>query len=314
MAKERKIIMDCDPGHDDAIALILAGAKTSPLDILAVTTVAGNQSVDKNTNNALNVLDIINRGDIPVSTGATRPLIKEAEFAESIHGESGLDGPELPKIPNLKSTDKHGVDVIVETVLNSDEAVTLVATGPLTNVAMALIREPKIAENIDEIVIMGGGTFGNWTPTAEFNILVDAEAARRVFESGIPVVVFGLDATHQLLADDLVIDRFSKIDNKVSNFVVELLKFFKSTYKSQFDMDGGPIHDACTILYLLNPEIFELQKTYIQIENQSELTYGTMSVDLNDTYNKETNALFATAVNLDLAWDLMDNTLRSYSE
>ena len=176
----------------------------------------------------------------------------------------------------------------METVLNSDEAVTLVATGPLTNVAMALIREPKIAENIDEIVIMGGGTFGNWTPTAEFNIWVDAEAARRVFESGIPVVVFGLDATHQLLADDLSYRPFSKIDNKVSNFVVELLKFFKSTYKSQFDMDGGPIHDACTILYLLNPEIFELQKTYIQIENQSELTYGTMSVDLNDTYNKQT--------------------------
>src|SRR5699024_5254357 len=231
-----------------------------------------------------------------------------------IHGDSGLDGPKLPEVPSLKPTQYHAADVIIKTLKQSTDPVTIVATGPLTNVATALIKDPSIAQYIDSITIMGGGTFGNWTPTAEFNIWVDAEAARRVFESGIPVVVFGLDATHQLLADDLVIDRFSKIDNKVSNFVVELLKFFKSTYKSQFDMDGGPIHDACTILYLLNPEIFELQKTYIQIENQSELTYGTMSVDLNDTYNKEANAQFATAVNLDLAWDLIDNTLRSYSE
>nr|WP_263314117.1 nucleoside hydrolase [Mammaliicoccus sp. Marseille-Q6498] len=312
MEPNRKMIMDCDPGHDDAIALIIAGAKTSPLDILAVTTVAGNQSVDKNTRNALNVLDIINRGDISVSTGATRPLIKEAAFAGSIHGESGLDGPQLPNTPRLKATEHHGVDVIVEKVLNSDEPVTLVATGPLTNIAMALIQQPSIINNIKEIVIMGGGTFGNWTPTAEFNIWVDAEAAKRVFESGVPIVVFGLDVTHQLLGNDTIINRFSKIDNKVSKFVVELLKFFKSTYKSQFDMDGGPIHDACTILYLLKPEIFTLQHTHIQIENQSPLTYGTMSVDLNNTYKKAPNAYFATDVDVDMAWDLIDETLRSY--
>lgn len=312
MVQNRKIIMDCDPGHDDAIALIIAGAKSSSLDILAVTTVAGNQSVDKNTRNALNVLDIMNRGDIPVSTGADRPLIKEAAFAESIHGESGLDGPQLPKVPNLKETNEHGVNVIIDQVLQSNEPITLVATGPLTNIAMAMIQEPKIADNIQEIVIMGGGTFGNWTPTAEFNIWVDAESAKKVFKSGIPVVVFGLDVTHQLLADDAVINRFNKIDNKVSDFVVELLKFFKSTYKEQFDMDGGPIHDACTILYLLNPEIFTLQNTYIQIETDSALTYGTMSVDLNNTYQKEPNAKFATEVDVDLAWDIMEQALRSY--
>ncbi len=312
MLQNRKIIMDCDPGHDDAIALILAGAQSSPLNILAVTTVAGNQSVDKNTTNALNVLDIMNRGDIPVSVGSDRPLIKKAAFAESIHGESGLDGPELPKVPNLKPTNQHGVNVIIEEVLNSNEPITLVATGPLTNVAMALIQEPKIAHNIEEIVIMGGGTFGNWTPTAEFNIWVDAEAAKKVFESGIPVVVFGLDVTHQLLADDAVIERFHQINNPISYFVVELLKFFKSTYKSQFDMDGGPIHDACTILYLLHPEIFTLQKTFIQIEHQSDLTYGTMSVDLHNTYKQEPNAYFATEVNVDLAWDIMEKALKSY--
>ncbi|WP_323703167.1 nucleoside hydrolase [Mammaliicoccus sp. Dog046] len=312
MVNNRKIIMDCDPGHDDAIALIIAGAETSPLDIVAVTTVAGNQSVDKNTRNALNVLDIMQRGDIPVSTGADRPLIKESAFAESIHGETGLDGPQLPKNPKLKATGNHGVKVIVDEVLNSDEPITIVATGPLTNVAMALIQEPKIAENIQEIVIMGGGTFGNWTPTAEFNIWVDGEAAKKVFNSGVPVVVFGLDVTHQLLGNDTIIERFNQINNPVSQFVVELLKFFKSTYKEQFDMDGGPIHDACTILYLLNPKIFTLQHTYIQIENQSPLTYGTMSVDLNHTYHQEPNAHFATAVDIELAWNTMEKALRSY--
>lgn len=313
METYKNIIMDCDPGHDDAVALIIAGAKISPLNILAVTTVAGNQSVDKNTINALNVLDIMNRGDIPVSTGATRPLIKEASFAESIHGESGLDGPTLPKVPTLKASSKHGVSVIIDEVQQSTQPVTLVATGPLTNIAMALIQEPSIVNNIKEIVIMGGGTFGNWTPTAEFNIWVDAEAARRVFESGIPIIVFGLDVTHQLLADDQVIHRFSQINNKVSNLVVDLLKFFKSTYKEQFDMDGGPIHDACTILYLLKPEIFNLQHTYIQIEDSSPLTYGTMSVDLLNTYHKEPNAHFATSVNTELAWNLIEDTLKSYN-
>ena len=308
----RKIIMDCDPGHDDAIALILAGAKRSPLDILAVTTVAGNQAVEKNTKNALNVLDIMGRHDIDVAMGATRPLIKEASFAAEIHGDSGLDGPTLPDIPKKAPLKKCAVEVMIEQIKASPEPVTIVATGPLTNVATALIKEPKIADHIASITLMGGGTFGNWTPTAEFNIWVDAEAAKRVFDSGIRINVFGLDVTHQVLATDDIIERFSKIDNDVARFVVELLTFFKSTYKAHFNMDGGPIHDACTILYLLQPELFTMQHTHIDIEHNSPLTYGTMSVDLNNVTRKGKNAYFATAVDVEGVWDVIEQQLRTY--
>ncbi|RIM14195.1 nucleoside hydrolase, partial [Staphylococcus cohnii] len=165
---------------------------------------------------------------------------------------------------------------------------------------------------IDSITIMGGGTFGNWTPNAEFNIWVDAEAAKRIFDSGVTINVFGLDVTHQVLATDEVINRFKRIDNQIANFVVELLEFFKSTYKTHFNMDGGPIHDACTILYLLQPDLFTMQHTHIDIEHQSPLTYGTMAVDLNDITHKEKNAYFATAVDVESVWKLMENMLGSY--
>ncbi|WP_436854352.1 nucleoside hydrolase [Staphylococcus caeli] len=309
----KKIIMDCDPGHDDAIALILAGAKQSALDILAVTTVAGNQSVEKNTKNALNILEVMGRKDIGVSVGATRPLIKPASFAAQIHGDTGLDGPKLPEVPSLKPTAKHAVDTIIESLKQSAEPVTIVATGPLTNIATALIKEPSITQYIESITIMGGGTFGNWTPTAEFNIWVDAEAAKRVFDSGVPINVFGLDVTHQVLATDKVIQRFAKIENPIARFVVELLTFFKSTYKTHFNMDGGPIHDACTILYLLKPELFTMQHTNIDIEHQSALTYGTMVVDLNNVMQKENNAYFATAVDVPKVWELIESMLESYT-
>lgn len=309
----KKIIMDCDPGHDDAIALILAGAKNSSLDVLAVTTVAGNQSVEKNTKNALNVLEVMGRGDINVSVGATRPLIKPASFASQIHGNTGLDGPKLPEVPSLKPTADHAADVIIKTLKQSETPVTIVATGPLTNIATALIKDPSITQYIDSITIMGGGTFGNWTPNAEFNIWVDAEAAKRVFDSGVTINVFGLDVTHQVLATDEVINRFKRIDNQIAKFVVELLEFFKATYKTHFNMDGGPIHDACTILYLLQPDLFTMQHTHIDIEHQSPLTYGTMAVDLNDITHKEKNAYFATAVDVESVWKLMENMLGSYS-
>ncbi len=309
---KKKIIMDCDPGHDDAIALILAGANDSPFDILAVTTVAGNQAVEKNTTNALNVLDIMGRQDIEVAKGAARPLIKPAAFASEIHGESGLDGPELPSTPSRQAIEMSASDVIINKVLASDIPVTIVATGPLTNIATALIREPRIAKHIESITLMGGGTFGNWTPTAEFNIWVDAEAAKRVFESGIPIHVFGLDVTHQVLATNEVIERFERINNPVAQFVVELLEFFKTTYKEHFNMDGGPIHDACTILYLLRPDLFTMTHVNIDIEHHSSLTYGTMAVDLNHVTGKLANAYFATAVNVEEVWNVMEEKLRTY--
>lgn len=257
-------------------------------------------------------MDIMGRQDIAVAKGADRPLIKPAAFASEIHGESGLDGPKLPSTPSRQAVAMPASDVIINKVMTSDTPVTIVATGPLTNVATALIREPRIAEHIESITLMGGGTFGNWTPTAEFNIWVDAEAAKRVFESGITINVFGLDVTHQVLADNHVIERFESINNPVAQFVVELLQFFKKTYKTHFNMDGGPIHDACTILYLLQPELFTMVPVNIDIEHQSPLTYGTMAVDLNHVTGKPANAYFATAVDVEEVWNLIDHKLRTY--
>lgn len=314
MSNYKRVILDCDPGHDDAISIILAASKVSNLKIEAITTVAGNVEVEKNTLNALKVCDIIGLDDVPVAQGADRPLIKEKEIAEEIHGETGLDGPELPENPTKEKIEQHGVDLIIEKVLASDGDISLVPTGPLTNIAMAMIREPKIIPKIKEIVLMGGGTFGNWTPAAEFNIWVDAEAAKVVFESGVPIAMFGLDVTHQALATQDVISDLATIDNDVAEFVVELLKFFAKTYKDYFGFEGGPIHDACTVAYLIDPSIFDVKHVHVDIETKGEFTYGMTSVDLLATTGKKPNVHFATDLDQTKFWDLFTRALESYSK
>ncbi len=310
---KRKVILDCDPGHDDAIAIILAASKISNLKIEAITTVAGNVEVEKNTLNALKVCDIIGLENVPVAQGAERPLVKEREIAEEIHGETGLDGPVLPENPTKKAIDKHGVDVIIEKILSSDNDITLVPTGPLTNIALAMIKEPKIIPKIKEIVLMGGGTFGNWTPAAEFNIYVDAEAAKVVFESGVPISMFGLDVTHQAIATDDIVKELSEIDNPIADFVIELLKFFSETYKEVFGFAGPPIHDACTVAYLIDPSIFQMNHVRVDIETKGEFTYGMTVVDTLETTGKEPNVHFAYQLDSDKFWDLMTRGLKSYS-
>ncbi|MBM4761295.1 nucleoside hydrolase [Bacillus sp. B15-48] len=313
MSELKRVILDCDPGHDDAIAIILAASKVSNLKIEAITTVAGNVEVEKNTLNALKVCDIIGLEDVPVAQGADRPLIKERQIAEEIHGETGLDGPALPEIPTKKVIEQHAVDLIIEKVLESDGDITLVPTGPLTNIALAMIREPKIVPKIKEIVLMGGGTFGNWTPAAEFNIWVDAEAAKVVFESGVPIAMFGLDVTHQALATNDIINDLAKIDNDVADFVVELLKFFAKTYKEVFDFDGGPIHDACTVAYLIDPSIFEMKHVHVGVETKGDLTYGMTVVDTLGVTGKQPNVHFASQLDSTKFWDLFTRALTSYS-
>ncbi|GGA79210.1 nucleoside hydrolase [Ornithinibacillus halotolerans] len=308
-----KVILDCDPGHDDAISIILAASKVSTLQIEAITTVAGNVEVEKNTLNALKVCDIIGLEDVPVAQGADRPIIKEKEIAEEIHGESGLDGPKLPENPTKIIIEQHAVDLIIEKVLESEGDITLVPTGPLTNIAMAMIREPKIIPKIKEIVLMGGGTFGNWTPAAEFNIYVDAEAAKVVFESGAPITMFGLDVTHQALATETVVNELSTIDNKVAHFVVELLQFFNKTYKEHFGFEAGPVHDVCTVAYLIDPTIFEMKHVHVDIETKGEHTYGMTCVDVLGVTGKEPNVQFATNLDGNKFWDLMKKALESYS-
>ena len=308
----KHIILDCDPGHDDAINIIIATANSDIFNVLGITTVGGNVEVEKNTLNALKVLELLN-SDIPVYKGQSRPLVKEIEIATEIHGDSGMDGPILPE-PNRKEEVLHAVDFIIETVKNSKEKVTLVPTGPLTNIAMALIKDPSIKNNIEEIVLMGGGTFGNWTPAAEFNVFVDAEAAKVVFTSGIPLAVFGLDVTHQVIATDDIVDRVGEIDNEVAEFVKELLIFFGQTYKDFFGINGGPIHDACTCMYLLNPDMFTMEEVNITIETKGEATYGMTVVDLLKTTGKKVNAKFATGVDQERFWDTFMDTLTLFNK
>lgn len=306
----RKIIMDCDPGHDDAIAIILAAAQPK-LEILAITTVSGNAEIEKTTQNALQICDLISLHDVVVSKGASEPLVRIRETAPGIHGDSGLDGPKLPE-PSRSWSEEHGVDTIIRLVKQSAEPVTLLPTGPLTNIALAITKAPEIKNNIEEIVIMGGGTFGNWTPTAEFNIWADPEAAKKVFESGVPIVVMGLDITHQALATQEVIEEVNKIDNNVAKIVGELLVFFASTYKEMFDFDGAPVHDVLTVAYCVAPELFKTKDVNIVVETKGEFTAGTTLVDLHGVTGRKVNAKFGLELDVDGFWKLMIDALKKY--
>lgn len=306
----RKIIMDCDPGHDDALAIILAAARPE-LDILGITTVSGNAEIEKTTMNALKICDLVSLNDVVVSKGASDPFIRVRETAPSIHGDSGLDGPEMPE-PSRSWSGEHGSDTIIRLVKESNEPVTILPTGPLTNIALALAKAPEIKDNIQEIVLMGGGTFGNWTPTAEFNIWADPEAAKKVFNSGIPLVVMGLDITHQALATEEVIQQVNQIDNKVAKIVAELLVFFKSAYKETFDFDGAPVHDVLTVAYCVAPELFEMKEVNIIVETKGEHTAGTTVVDLLGTTGRQVNAKFGLKLDVEGFWKLMMEALKGY--
>lgn len=306
----KKIIMDCDPGHDDAIAIILAAAQPQ-LEILGITTVSGNAEIEKTTLNALKVCDLVSLTDVVVSKGASEPLVRLRETAPDIHGDSGLDGPDLP-VPSRSWSEEHGADTIIRLVEASKEPVTILPTGPLTNVALALSKAPEIKDNIAEIVLMGGGTFGNWTPTAEFNIWADPEAAKKVFDSGIPIVVMGLDITHQALATEEVINQVKKIDNHVANIVGELLDFFASTYKEMFDFDGAPVHDVLTVAYCVAPELFKVKDVNVAVETKGDLTTGTTLIDLHGVTGREINAKFGVELDVDGFWKLMIDALKKY--
>ncbi|MGH8911499.1 MAG: nucleoside hydrolase, partial [Acidimicrobiia bacterium] len=222
------VLIDCDPGHDDAIAILLALASPE-LELLGITTVAGNTTLPKTTRNALKVLELTGRTDLPVAAGAERPLVRELVVAENVHGESGLDGPRLPE-PQLRPVALHAVDFLAEQILGCADPVTLVPIGPLTNVALLIIRYPKVVSNLARIVSMGGAIgVGNTTPAAEFNIYVDPEAAHRVYRSGVPVTMIGLDVTHQALLNREHAGRL-RSQGAAGRFVAELLDFFISNY------------------------------------------------------------------------------------
>ncbi|MDD8060652.1 pyrimidine-specific ribonucleoside hydrolase RihA [Shewanella metallivivens] len=309
---KRPVILDCDPGHDDAISLILA-LSSDKLDVLAVTTSAGNQTPDKTLNNALRVLTLLGRHDIPVAAGAPKPLARDLIIADNVHGESGLDGPKLPD-PAFAPVDQTAIELMAQKVKSSPQPVTLVPTGPLTNIALFLATHPELHHNIDSIVLMGGAAgVGNWTPAAEFNIFVDPEAADMVFKSGIPIVMCGLDVTHEAQIMDKDIERIRAISNPVAQCVAELLDFFMIYHRDpKWGFTGAPLHDPCTIAWLLNPSLFTTVDCWVGIETKGEHTQGMTVVDRYQLTGKPHNTKVLFTINREGFVDFIVERLNDY--
>ena len=290
------VILDCDPGHDDAIALLLALASPE-IDLVGVTTVHGNQTLDKTTDNALRVLALVGRDDVPVAMGADRPLTRELHVAAHVHGESGLDGPALPERAS-EPVEQHAVDFLTEHV--TPETV-LVPIGPLTNVALALDRGIVPAR----IVLMGGAIAeGNMTPAAEFNIWADPEAAARVFGSGIDVTMIGLDVTHGALLTPSWAERFREA-GRVGTFVAELVEFFKQYHARTYGWDGAPIHDAVALAHACRPGIVTTERMNVEIEVESELTRGRTVADRWHRTDRPANAHVGVEIDADAFFELL---------
>ena len=280
MPESRKIIIDTDPGQDDAVAILLALASPE-LEVLGITAVAGNVPLALTEKNARKICELAGRPEVKVFAGAARPMVRSLVTAEDVHGKTGLDGPELPE-PGMPLQEQHAVDFIVETLMREQGgSVTLCPLGPLTNIALALEREPRIVPRIREIVLMGGGFFegGNVTPAAEFNIHVDPHAADVVLKSGIPVVMVPLDCTHKALTTAKRVAAFRDLGTRPGVATAEMLEFFERFDENKYGTDGGPLHDPCVIAYLLKPELFKGKHVNVAIETQSELTRGMTVVD-----------------------------------
>ncbi|WP_315116689.1 pyrimidine-specific ribonucleoside hydrolase RihA [uncultured Clostridium sp.] len=304
------VIMDCDPGHDDAIALLLAFANKK-LDVKAVTIVAGNQTQEKTLNNALKVLSFAGI-DVPVGRGSDKPLMRDLIIAPEVHGDSGLDGPELPE-PTLKEHEIPAVELIAKIVKESEEKVTLIPTGALTNIAKFLLCYPELKGKIERISLMGGACFGgNWTPAAEFNILVDPEAADIVFKSGIPITMCGLDVTHKALIYQEDIDRIRDLGGKVAVMVAELLDFF-SKFHGQMGFEGSPLHDPCAVAWVIDPSIITTKKLHVAIETKGEHTLGATVVDYYDVLKKEKNVDVAFDIDRERFVDMLVEALQQYN-
>ncbi|HDC4322786.1 pyrimidine-specific ribonucleoside hydrolase RihA [Aeromonas hydrophila] len=306
------VILDCDPGHDDAIALILALASPE-LKVLAVTTSAGNQTPDKTLNNALRILTLLGRDDIPVAAGAPKPLARELIIADNVHGESGLDGPKLPD-PAFAPVAMTALELMAKCLRESPEPVTLVPTGPLTNIALLLAAHPELKSKIARIVLMGGAAGpGNWTPAAEFNIYVDPEAADMVFKSGLPITMCGLDVTHEAQVMDEDIERVRAITNPVAQCVAGLLDFFMIYHRDpKWGFAGAPLHDPCTIAWLLAPALFHGVECRVDIETGGTHTSGMTVVDRYGLTGKPANALVLLGLDRAGFIDLLVTRLRAF--
>jgi purine nucleosidase/pyrimidine-specific ribonucleoside hydrolase len=289
--------LDCDPGHDDAIALLLA-LGSEELELRGVTTVAGNQTLEKTTANAIRALELAGRAEIPVAAGARRPLMREPRVAAEVHGETGLDGPDLPP-PQTEPEPQHAVDFLAERVTGA----TLIATGPLTNVALLLARYPEATP--ERIVLMGGAIAeGNVTPAAEFNIWADPEAAHRVFTSGLDVTMVGLDVTHRALVTPAHAGQLRE-SGRVGTVVAELLEFYGGFHRAVYGWDGSPIHDAVAVAHVIDPELLEVERLNVRIDTESELCRGRTVVDLWRRTGLEPTAYVAVGIDPERFVDLL---------
>ena len=291
------ILLDCDPGHDDAMAILLALASPE-LELLGVTTVAGNQTLAKTTSNALRVLDFVAREDVPVAAGADRPLERDPYVASDVHGESGLDGPDLPE-PKRGVVEDDAVNFTAARICDTDLPVTLVATGPLTNVAVLIERCPEAAGRVDRIVLMGGAIAeGNVTPAAEFNIWADPEAAARVFSSGLDVTMISLDVTHKAIVGPAHTEQL-RASGRVGAMVGELLDFYGRFHRETYGWDGSPIHDAVALAHAFRPGLVETVRRGVRVDCGGELGRGRTNVDLYGRMGWEANA--EVSVDIDAA-------------
>jgi len=304
-----KIILDCDPGHDDAIAMLLAHGNPE-IDLVAVTTVHGNQTIEKVTRNALAVATVAGITGVPFAAGAHRPLVRAAEVAESIHGDSGMDGPVLPE-PAFAPEDRHAVDLIIDTIMqNPPGTITLVPTGALTNIALAVRKEPRIADRVKEVVLMGGGYHvGNWSAAAEFNIVIDPEAAHIVFNESWKLTMVGLDLTHKALATPDVVASIAAIDTAPARFVLDLLDFFTESYRDAQGFDYPPVHDPCAVALVIDPTVMTVVRVPLDIELTGSLTLGMTVADFRAEAPENCNTYAATDLDHAKFWGLVTDAL-----
>ena len=307
----RPIIIDCDPGQDDALMLLLALASPEELDVLGITTVAGNVPLDLTQRNGRLICEMAGKTETPVFAGCSRPLVRDLVTAENVHGKSGIDGVEIYE-PQLPLHPQHAVDFIIETLRAADDAsITLVPTGPLTNIGTAFVKEPAIIAKIDEIVLMGGGfrEGGNITPAAEFNIYVDPHAAHVVFTCGRPITVMSLDVTHQALTNPARLDAISAVGTDLADTVRDMLDFYDRHDIEKYGGDGGPLHDPCTIAFLLRPELFAGKDVHVAVETGSELTMGATVVDYWGVTANPPNATWIHSIDADGFFALLTERL-----
>ncbi len=304
-----KIILDCDPGHDDAVAMILAHGNPN-IDLVAVTTVHGNQTIEKVTRNALAVATIAGITGVPFAAGAHRPLVRVAEVAETIHGDSGMDGPALPE-PAFALDERHAVDLIIDTIMSNEPGtITLVPTGALTNIALAVRKDPRIVERVKEVVLMGGGYHvGNWSAAAEFNIVIDPEAAHIVFNEKWKLTMVGLDVTHQALATPDVVAAIAAVGTKPAQFVLELMDFFTESYREAQGFDYPPVHDPCAVALVIDPTVMSVIRVPIDVELTGTLTLGMTVADFRSAAPEDCTTYAATDLDHEKFWALIVDAL-----